>query len=82
MVVVSYHILLDIFVLVFRCFFSVNYSYSNAFRTENRVVRSMRAGVLLGLVMPVKRDAIQEALLSRVRGQPPCKAHLIYLRRA
>jgi len=32
----SYHISLNIFVLVFRCFFSVNYSYSNSFRTENR----------------------------------------------
>jgi len=38
--IISYSIF---FVLVFRCFFSVNYSYSNSFRTENRVVGFMRA---------------------------------------
>jgi hypothetical protein len=41
--IISYSIF---FVLLFRCFFTVNYSYSNCFRTEN--VRFMRAGVLLG----------------------------------
>ena len=69
MVVVSYHILLDIFVLVFRCFFSVNYSYSNAFRTENRVVRSMRAGVLLGLVMR-RSDGKGVSISSRASNPP------------
>ena len=49
--IVLVYILLDIFVLVFRCFFSVNYSCLNSFRTESSVVGFLRASVLLRLVM-------------------------------
>jgi len=43
--IISYSIF---FVLVFRCVFSVNYSYSNSFRTETRdcLVGFLRAVVL------------------------------------